>query len=188
MPDGATAFLDLQTLIAPLTSQCREIADWPLARFEVHTYLHHELPPEPVITSVRAVVLREREALEVLVVQDPDGYHILPGGRREQGETLHETVMREVVEETGWQSTINGLLGFNYYDRLTPKPSEISYPHPAFVQVVYLAEAVSYLPTGRVVDGYEIGAEFVAVATLERYHLTTGETIFLQTALQQRGK
>ena len=188
MPDPASTVTALQDFIAPLTSRCQEIYEWPAARFEVDTYLHAQLPPEPFITSVRAVVLRQTPAREVLLVQDPDGHHIMPGGRREAGETLHATVIREVLEETGWQVTLGPLLGFKYFNRLTPKPPEISYPHPCFVQLVYVAEAESYHPSQREQDGYELGATFVALDTLRRYQLTAGEELFLQAALQQRGQ
>lgn len=36
----------------------------------------------------------------------------LPGGRVEAGETLHETVVREVAEETGFEVAVAGFLGW----------------------------------------------------------------------------
>lgn len=102
----------LQTFIAPLTTQATELYAWPAARFEVNTYLHATPPPAEFITSVRAVVLRGND---VLVVRDPDGQHILPGGRRVAGESYAETVMREVLEETGWQVAVGALLGFKHF-------------------------------------------------------------------------
>jgi hypothetical protein len=56
-------------------------------------YLSHELPPLPYVTSVRSLV---RRGDMVLLVRNRDGHHILPGGRREEGETVEATVRRRV--------------------------------------------------------------------------------------------
>lgn len=175
----------LRAFIAPLTSQCQEVYDWPSARFEVNTYLHAQLPPMPFITSARAVVLRKGvgASKQVLVVQDPDGYHILPGGRREEDESLIETAAREVLEETGWRATIGKLLGFKHFYRLTPKPPQVRYEHPDFAQLVYVANAKEYQPEAREVDGYELDALFVPLDQLGRYNITKGERLFLEAAL-----
>ncbi|MEN9938766.1 MAG: hypothetical protein RLZZ387_5345, partial [Chloroflexota bacterium] len=57
---------------------------WGESRLRVGEHLAPELPPDELITSVRAVVL---VGDQVLVVHDPHALHILPGGRREPGET-----------------------------------------------------------------------------------------------------
>lgn len=165
----------LADFVAPLTSQVAEVYDWPTARFAVHTYLHPILPPAALITSVRAVVLRNAE---VLVVQDPDGYHILPGGRREVGESYTATAIREVLEETGWQVVVGSLLGFKHFTYLTP-PTGIA-PYPAFVQTVYVARAVAYQPAAKEQNGYELGAAFMP---LTQVTITASEQLFLQAAL-----
>ena len=167
----------LQRFLAPLTSQVAETYDWPAARFAVNTYLHATLPPSEFITSVRAVVLRDQA---VLVVQDPDGYHIVPGGRREAGESFVETVVREVLEETGWQVTVGPLLGFKHFHYLTPQPPEVSAPYPDFVQLVYVAKAVFYRPEAKEQNGYELGAAFVERTALA---VSQSEQLFLQAAL-----
>lgn len=170
----------LQTFIAPLTSLVTEVYDWPAARFRVNTYLHPTPPPAQFITSVRAVVLRDDA---VLVVQDPDGRHILPGGRREAGESYAETATREVLEETGWQVTIGPLLGIKHFDYLTPKPSHINAPYPAFAQLVYVAQAVRYQPEAREQGGYELSAEFVSLTQIGPIPLLESDRLFLQAAL-----
>lgn len=170
----------LQTLIAPLTSQVTEIYDWPAARFEVNTYLYPTPPPAEFITSVRAVVLHDND---VLVVRDPDGQHILPGGRREAGESYTGTVIREVLEETGWQVAVGALLGFKHFYYLTPQPPAIVAPYPAFAQLVYMARAVAYRPEAREQDGYELGAQFVPLTQIAQVRITESEQLFLQAAL-----
>lgn len=72
---------------------------WGESRLLVGEHIVPELPPDELVTPVRAVVL---VGAQVLVVHDPHALHILPGGRREPGETLLATLRREVLEETGW--------------------------------------------------------------------------------------
>ena len=170
----------LQTFIAPLTSLVTETYDWPAARFRVNTYLHSTPPPDEFITSVRAVVLRDDA---VLVVQDPTSRHILPGGRREAGESYAETATREILEETGWQVTIGPLLGVKHFAYLTPKPPYINAPYPAFAQLIYVAQGVSYHPEAREQGGYELGAHFVPVTQIEPIPLLESDRLFLQAAL-----
>jgi ADP-ribose pyrophosphatase YjhB (NUDIX family) len=173
----------LAAFIAPLHRSEPEYHTWPTGRFEVHTFLHTQTPPDEFIISARAVVVRDDE---VLVVQDPSGYHILPGGRREAGETYEQTALREVLEETGWEVVIDGLLGFKHFYRLTPKAPEISYPYPDFAQLVYRATPVRYRPEAREVGGYELGAAFMPIAQLDQLQLTPGERLLLQAALAGR--
>src|SRR4029079_10230696 len=79
--------------------QIEELVLWDDLRLRVTSYLSSEIPPLELVTSVRAVVLNGRS---VIVVRAPEGLHLLPGGRREPGEGLVETLTREVLEETGW--------------------------------------------------------------------------------------
>lgn len=175
----------LHAFLAPLSSQWTEIADWPLARFAVNGYQCDQLPPAEFITSVRAIVLRRTSELrtEVLVVQDPERYHIIPGGRREADETLVATAAREVLEETGWRVTIGELLGFAHFQRLTPLPPGVEFAGTEFVQLVYGAMAERYDAAGQEKDGYEIGATFVEIAQLDGYNITEGERLLLKAAL-----
>lgn len=177
----------LQSFLASRMSQCDQIVDWPLARLMVNGYLGDQLPPDEYITSVRAIVLRQLPSAQraVLVVQDPHSYHIIPGGRREQGETLAQTAMREVVEETGWQVTIGQLLGFLHFQHLTPLPPEIQGAKPTFVQLIYLAEPHNYCAEAREVNGDEIDAKFVRVDQLHEYNISKSERLFLEAALAQ---
>lgn len=69
-------------------------------KMRLTSHFCQDLPPLDLITSVRAIVLRDQH--EILVVDEPGGVsHILPGGRREPGELLEQTLRREVLEETG---------------------------------------------------------------------------------------
>lgn len=63
-------------------------------------------------TSAGGVVVRQNDGLEVCVI-NPAGRRVwgLPKGGVEPGETLGETALREVREETGIQASLEGELG-----------------------------------------------------------------------------
>src|SRR4051812_32517131 len=109
---------DISQFVAPLALQADEQAEWPPLRLRVRTYLTSTLPPLDLVSSVRALV---RQSDQILVVRDPVSVHILPGGRRESGETLMQTLEREVLEETGWSIREPRLIGLAHFQHLTPK-------------------------------------------------------------------
>ena len=65
-------------------------------RLSLAVYLTKDIPPDSLVLSGRALVLRERD---VLVVQNPGGEHVLPGGRREAAESPEDSAHREVLED-----------------------------------------------------------------------------------------
>ncbi|MCA9939212.1 MAG: hypothetical protein KC418_11240 [Anaerolineales bacterium] len=82
-----TALEELFVLSNPVG---QEMAVWGDARLEIAYFLSSERPNERYVTSVRAVVLRGES---VLVVRDSDDtFHVVPGGRREPGESVAETL------------------------------------------------------------------------------------------------
>jgi ADP-ribose pyrophosphatase YjhB (NUDIX family) len=166
--------------LASLAARAEEEVRWGELRFHVASYLGEHLPPLEFITSARAVVLREDS---VLVVRDPTAEHILPGGRREAGETLRQTLQREVLEETGWALGEPRLLGFKHFRHLQPKPAGYAHPYPDFFQAVYVAEARGFDPGAREADGYELGAGFRPLVEVERLSLPPNERVFLRAAL-----
>jgi ADP-ribose pyrophosphatase YjhB (NUDIX family) len=161
-------------------AQAEEDYRWGELRLHVTSYLGRDLPPLELITSARAVVLA---ADGVLVVRDPTGIHILPGGRRQAGETLEQTARREVLEETGWVIDPPKLLGVKHFRHLSPKPAGYHYLYPDFFQVVYGARAQRFDPGRRETDGYELGAEFQPTAEVQRLPLYPSERVFLTAAL-----
>ena len=144
-----------------------------------HRELSDALPPLNYVTSVRAIVLQEEN---VLVVRDHQGLHIEPGGRREAGETLLQTLEREILEETGWTIEQVHLLGFKHLHHLTPVPEGYSYIAPDFFQIIYSARAHIYKAASLRTDDIEIEAFFYPIAEVQALNLKPAELLYLQAA------
>jgi ADP-ribose pyrophosphatase YjhB (NUDIX family) len=154
---------DISQIVAALTLQADEQAEWSPLRLRMRTYLTTTLPPLDLVRSVRALV---QQGDQILVVRDPVSIHILPGGRRELGETLMQTLEREVREETGWMIRDARLVGLVHFQHLTSKPAEYRYPYPDFLHLVYVATADHYDAMQREADGYELEADFQPLAAV----------------------
>jgi 8-oxo-dGTP pyrophosphatase MutT (NUDIX family) len=152
----------------------------------IRSYVVAQVPPLEAISSVRCVVLRvgESSQREVLAMENPDGWALLPGGRREKGETLLETLHRELLEESGWTIADPTLLGFIHYRHLGEKPADYLHPYPHFMQVVYTASALAEYPERRVDDPFEQPARFIAVERARGLQLHARDRVFLEAALK----
>lgn len=149
---------------------------------QIVAYLGQGAVPLAYVTSVRSLVFR---ADTLLVMRNHDSTHIAPGGRREKGERLEDTVRREVLEEAGW--TIHpALLGFMHFHHLAPKPEGYVFPHPDFLQVVYMAQAETYCPDAKLPDDYEIETTYLPLAAVHSLPLTDSEQVYLAAALERR--
>ena len=156
---------------------------WGAMRFALTAYLTDSLPPLDYVTSARAIVLREGS---VLVVRDPGNTHILPGGRREPGESLIETLRREVLEESGWSLAEIRRVGIMHFHHLTEKPDAYPYPYPDFTQVVYTARADEYFAHLREANGYELDAQFTPLPDVAALPLPAIQRVFLDAVLAPR--
>jgi 8-oxo-dGTP pyrophosphatase MutT (NUDIX family) len=130
--------------LAPFLASGRKIAEgeanWggnmPL---QITCCLSGEPAPLEYVSSVRALVFKDAS---VLVVRDNNGEpYLLPGGRREKGESELETLHRELLEETGWTLKSTRLFAFMHMHHLGPKPPDYTYPYPDFIWPIYIVEA-----------------------------------------------
>lgn len=120
--------------------------------FDVASYLSSETPPLDLITSVRAVV---RYGDHVVVLENEDGRHFLPGGRLEPDESFDGCLCREVEEECGLRVTSSKLLGFMHFRHRQPEPPDYPYPYPDMFHLIYAVTGV-----GKVSQSDEDGYEF----------------------------
>jgi ADP-ribose pyrophosphatase YjhB (NUDIX family) len=157
-----------------------EIIQWGPLQFTVRSFLCSEKPPINFVTSVKAIILQQRK---ILVVQDPESVHILPGGRCEPDELWEDTLRREIAEETGWRLGTISMLGVRHFHHLTPKPADYKYPYPDFCQVIFKAEALEHIPSTLDPNRYELGAKFLSLTETLKLDLTPCERHFLNAAI-----
>ncbi|HRQ36613.1 MAG TPA: NUDIX hydrolase [Chloroflexota bacterium] len=173
--------------LAAFLRQHEPVAEaWPVwgngqLRLRQHTYLSRQLPPNEVLSSVRAILFR---AAKVMVITDHEEEpYVVPGGRREPGESLETALRRELLEETGWHVGQTAVLGFIHFHHLSPKPDGYPYPYPDFVQVVYTAVAASYDPASMQPDFYVTAAQFHPIEEALALPLSPGERALLRAAI-----
>jgi ADP-ribose pyrophosphatase YjhB (NUDIX family) len=178
---------DLAAFLADYVPQTEETAVWGAGTIPLHlnAYLGQTQPPLPYVTSARCLVFRKDA---VLVLRNRDSIHIVPGGRREVGEQLEDTIRREVLQEAGWTLHRPVMLGFMWFHHLGPRPPGHPYPYPDFIQVVYMAEAADYWPNATLSDDYELEAGFLPLATVQSLVLTPSERLYLAVALDLRAR
>jgi len=130
-------------------------------RLERRLYATSEPPPDDLVSSVRAVVFRKGA---VMVIRDHDGAgHIMPGGRREAGETQADALVREIGEETGWRFGDARRFGFLHFRHLTPKPAGYAYPYPDFFQTLHVVEASDHDRRRIVRDDWETHSQMTPI-------------------------
>ena len=176
MDDKLAAFLD------SLTPFAEQTVTWPTANLRLACFLTDKTTPRRFVTSARAVV---SNGDSVLVVQDPNGRHIMPGGRLQPHETPEDALQREVLEETGWSLERFRPIGILHFTHIDPVPDSVSCQYPEFLQIVYAASADSYHPESKELDGYELGSEFLSAADARSLSLDIGQQVFLDAALGQ---
>ncbi|QMS84578.1 NUDIX hydrolase [Candidatus Xianfuyuplasma coldseepsis] len=80
------------------------------------TYIRSLVGTNKIVLNAAAAIITDHNHRILLQLRGDDHTWGLPGGIMELGETLEETCVREVFEETGLHITIDRLLG-PYYNR-----------------------------------------------------------------------
>ena len=178
---------DLAAFLGGLEAFCEDTAVWGNGRFplQITYYLCSKLPPLRYVSSVRAVVFR---ADEVLTLLDGRGdYYIVPGGRCENGEAVEATLRRELLEETGWTVRDPVLFSVIHFHHLSPKPNDHPYPHPDFLQLVYVANADEFRPEALEFDQYVIESAFRPISETYALLQEASQLALLSVAVLKRG-
>jgi ADP-ribose pyrophosphatase YjhB (NUDIX family) len=75
---------------------------------------HYRSPDAPAANSIVVAVtafVRDEDGRLLLIRRTDNDLYAIPGGALELGETLTQTVQREVMEETGISAKVTGLIG-----------------------------------------------------------------------------
>jgi 8-oxo-dGTP diphosphatase len=147
-----------------------------------------EFPERPIV-GVGGVVIEEGQALLIRRGSEPLlGEWSIPGGTLELGETLEAGVARELLEETGLEVRVLGLI--EVFDRIFSPTGKISTekesrPKYHFVIADYLCERIS----GEAQAGSDVtDVAFAREAELPQYHLTETATRVLRKAFEMDRK
>lgn len=153
--------------------------EWLGVPLEFRTYLADELPPRAFVGSVRAIVLRKDEVLLV--------HSLIPilsvGGRREPGETIEQTLLREVAEETGWMVSPLEVIGFTHCRHLDEQRPDWGRPAPDWIDPLFAAVAKSY--DANLIETNAARCEFVSTDEAERCGLHEIDRVWLREALRK---
>lgn len=119
-----------------------------------------------IVVAVGVVVMNEGDVLLIQRRNPPQqGAWTLPGGRQQFGETLRETAVREVREETGVAISLHGLI--DTIDLIERDAAGQVTRH--YVVADFWGEAA---PAEPVAADDALDSRWVAFTDLGRYHLT----------------
>ena len=176
----------LETYLAGRVLLAAERATWDTLRLRVRYYGAAEPPPDRLVTSARAIVLTPAR---VLVVREPSGdHHVIPGGRRRRGESLEDTVRREVLEETRWSIGELSILAVGHFHLVSPVPDDYPYPNPDFLQLIYLAQPVALHEDRSVEDDWVASSEMVPLAAVDGRPMSRTQHALLQHAVSRQAQ
>lgn len=150
-------------LIAGRTPSYAGEARWgPKIHLSVRVFPCAEPPPSDLVTSVRGVVFK---GSKVVVVDDGIDSHVMPGGRMEPGETISQTLARELREECGWSMPVPSLFAMICFRHLSARPDNYRYPYPDFLHLLFVGEAGDYRRDGlKRADEIETGSRLVPIS------------------------
>ena len=138
--------------------------------------------PDRPFVGVGAVIVDDGRVLLVKRKYEPlAGRWSLPGGAVEVGETLEESIAREMAEETGLEIEVGPVI--EVFDRITRDVDGRVRYH--FVLVDYLCRPVG----GSLEPGSDVAdAVYVDPAELAPYELTAKATVVIARAMEMWGR
>ena len=115
--------------------------------------------------SSKAIIVRDGRILLTVNSDEQGDFYLLPGGGQKHGETLHHTLKREVLEETGWVVTAEKLLLVRDYIGANHEFSDVE---GDVHQTEFMFEAcpVRHLGKPLVQDAWQIGIEWIDINRL----------------------
>jgi len=138
--------------------------------------------PKHPLVGVGAILLRRDRILMAQRGKEPlKGWWSLPGGALELGESLHDAVCREVLEETGLEIVPLGV--FEIFERIMRDAAGA--PEYHYVLIDYVCRVTG----GKLFPGDDVCAvEWVRRRELPSLQITEGTLAVIEKAFRERGK
>lgn len=150
------------------------------------------MPQRPVV-GVGVVVLKDDHVLLIQRGTPPrTGQWSIPGGKQELGETWRETAHREVMEETGLEIELIGLVDVvdaigRQGDDTAPNRRRVSDPARPIAYHYTLVDAAAVWKAGTPAAGSDaMHAEFIPLARLDDYVLWDETVRIIRAAVALR--
>jgi len=122
--------------------------------------------------TVRAVIIQDNKILLIKKDSPSDGIrYTLPGGALESGETLHQAVIRECIEEINTPVEVFDVLHIAdfFIPKLEPKP----YTRHQLEILIQCQVPKNYLPkSGFEPDKHQVGVEWIALDNLAQIKIS----------------
>ncbi len=136
--------------------------------------------PKHPLVGIGALIFNRDRILMVERGKEPlKGYWSLPGGLVETGETLHQAVEREVLEETGLH--VKPTRFFEYFERIMPDAE--GRPEYHYLLMDYVCKVVG----GTLAPGDDVArAEWVKHKDLRALLITQGTLEVIERAYRAR--
>lgn len=157
---------ELMTFLSQHRIAATESATWAEGQIELSASLiiTSDSPPDDLVTSARCIVTTMDQ---ILVMVNPGGRHILPGGRREQDESIEDALNRELREETGIVYDRAERVAVLHFHHETPIPLNYPYPYPDFLNQIFIIR-LNHEQAVTVYDDYELSGKFVPIDIVEQ--------------------
>jgi 8-oxo-dGTP pyrophosphatase MutT (NUDIX family) len=140
---------------------------------------------DELVGGVRCVV--QVEAGIVVCTDVKGNVDVLPGGRREPGETPSQTICREVHEETGWALDANSLetLGFIVLTNLGEPQPPWPYPHALHLVMAGRADTCAgddWTDT----EGFVVSSQVMSIDDVDPTTISAHSWAFVDELVRQR--
>ncbi|MDG5472189.1 NUDIX domain-containing protein [Jeotgalibacillus sp. ET6] len=123
-------------------------------------------------SSIKAIILSNQRVLLTKNRDEEGDFYLSPGGGQEHGETFHETLKRECMEETGFEIEIGEVLFIREYIGKNHEHSAFdSQVHQVEVYFICHLKDENCSPTPLSPDSNQIGIEWVALSEMDSYRI-----------------